>query len=529
MPIEALKPDILVIIFEIFAKDTPPGDRHPLGWIRLAHVNREWRALILDLPVLWGRVLCSFRSQGAFRTILSRSRTAPLHIWIGDDWSRYFTSVGELASLLPRAREVRLWHARPRFTLPFLETPGDNDYHDPKRVLVAPFLRQLTLDLFPFSISAPRLCELDVHLSSEHTHIHHLPAIVAAFHTLKKLTIGFAGDGIQDDSDESSRSLREENIRDLLKALEHGKRPAEMPYLTDVWIIWCDDLLLKMLWRSLVIPRTANIRYDYDGDDRVPASDEPMQAYLSYDECSSLSIEAPSSNDSTVCEVSVPHAGINGSCSTEYPVGIPQALAHFDRAHIRELRVTAESSPSPTLTWESPKSVSGDKYPSVEHLDLSGAILSGIFTSYAFPRLRTLVIDTTSYKFTDDPMHGFAQALLAREGAPRLKSITVYRLHVSENESNLEEELPIAELYKVADEVIVKIIGWHARATDSKIVRPVVEPTSGQPVVNSAPGGRGRGRRLGANVARNQGQSGARRVQASSTSNPGVNTRPPWR
>ncbi|KZV63264.1 hypothetical protein PENSPDRAFT_738890, partial [Peniophora sp. CONT] len=44
-----------------------------LGWIRLTHVSRQWRAVGLNIPQLWAGVVCIYESIHAVETVLQRA------------------------------------------------------------------------------------------------------------------------------------------------------------------------------------------------------------------------------------------------------------------------------------------------------------------------------------------------------------------------------------------------------------------------------------------------------------------------
>ncbi|KZV71171.1 hypothetical protein PENSPDRAFT_650924 [Peniophora sp. CONT] len=100
---ELLNDDVLREIFDYVAY-LEPYERHPfnhqllhaLGWIRLSHVCRKWRSLLLDMPTLWGRI--ALVSAGppprASGTFLSRSRNSLLDAEFSRGGSlRYSTAV----------------------------------------------------------------------------------------------------------------------------------------------------------------------------------------------------------------------------------------------------------------------------------------------------------------------------------------------------------------------------------------------------------------------------------------------------
>lgn len=59
-----------------------------LGWINATHVCRCWRAILLRMPLVWGKVAGSFSSSLACTTIIERSGQTPLIFWPSDDIER---------------------------------------------------------------------------------------------------------------------------------------------------------------------------------------------------------------------------------------------------------------------------------------------------------------------------------------------------------------------------------------------------------------------------------------------------------
>ncbi|KAI0314831.1 hypothetical protein OF83DRAFT_409395 [Amylostereum chailletii] len=84
-PVSRLSADVLAIIFDIAALDSPtcanpPHARHTydLGWIRLTHVSRRWREAALGRAGLWTTINLSQQSARCSAEMLKRSRDAPL-------------------------------------------------------------------------------------------------------------------------------------------------------------------------------------------------------------------------------------------------------------------------------------------------------------------------------------------------------------------------------------------------------------------------------------------------------------------
>ncbi|VDB94310.1 unnamed protein product [Peniophora sp. CBMAI 1063] len=90
----SLKNDTLFELFALVAATDPPhalpwGDPGPLkyhiGWVRLSHVCRLWRKLLVDeMPSLWARIAC--RLPRALDTVLSRAQDQPLILTTDITW-----------------------------------------------------------------------------------------------------------------------------------------------------------------------------------------------------------------------------------------------------------------------------------------------------------------------------------------------------------------------------------------------------------------------------------------------------------
>ncbi|KZV62374.1 hypothetical protein PENSPDRAFT_658173 [Peniophora sp. CONT] len=60
--------------------DFYPNKYFCLGWIYLSHVSSRLRAIVLNLPALWARVVLAMPSSSSHRIILSRARDMPLYL-----------------------------------------------------------------------------------------------------------------------------------------------------------------------------------------------------------------------------------------------------------------------------------------------------------------------------------------------------------------------------------------------------------------------------------------------------------------
>ncbi|VDC05171.1 unnamed protein product [Peniophora sp. CBMAI 1063] len=80
--VHSLPPELLAEVFVILADCDLPSSRS-LGWVRLAHVDRRWRNVILQLAPLWSKIIAAFpASDTAHDIILERAgHNAPLTFW----------------------------------------------------------------------------------------------------------------------------------------------------------------------------------------------------------------------------------------------------------------------------------------------------------------------------------------------------------------------------------------------------------------------------------------------------------------
>ncbi|VDC04775.1 unnamed protein product [Peniophora sp. CBMAI 1063] len=78
-----------------------------LGWITLTHVCRRLRNIGINcVPTLWGRVLCVFPSEHAWKTAFERSKSAPLVLDLDDDRIRAVAPHPLPTTILSRALSI---------------------------------------------------------------------------------------------------------------------------------------------------------------------------------------------------------------------------------------------------------------------------------------------------------------------------------------------------------------------------------------------------------------------------------------
>ncbi|KZV60461.1 hypothetical protein PENSPDRAFT_694245 [Peniophora sp. CONT] len=228
-----LNDDVLRIIFRELARVDPArlGD---LGWIKISHISRRWRTIVLAMPLLWARTSFISLREPAWETVVDRSQDLPLFLRF-DDAGRHlaYKHLRFASSLFTRSlvllcrankrwgpdwqwdRELsgrtlvhlrQLWVAsRPEDNLPFLDmkplmAPNLRFCHLSSDLpVVAPNLISLTLRgsdskvvplsrLLPFLESFPHL--IDLSLEDKHIHVDDLSTGVhVSLHKLRNMFI----------------------------------------------------------------------------------------------------------------------------------------------------------------------------------------------------------------------------------------------------------------------------------------------------------------------------------------------------
>ncbi|VDC06512.1 unnamed protein product [Peniophora sp. CBMAI 1063] len=478
MPIDVLDDDVLVEIFQISALLDYPTRFGKLGWIRLTHVNRRWRTLLLDQQALWGHIICSFVSREAFRVILSRSRNAPLSLNLDLPWIERHTTIEEFASLLPRARDIHdassnsgVGSARiplAGLKMPFLEHAFIVSCYSPGSALIAPSLRCLSTCKLPCSISAPNLRILGLSLPAQEANAQHLPDLLATFPALEEFTIHLIDakpwHGLAEHDNNPATQLDEEKPHDIQEASPHDKPRVALSHLKSLETLNCGESLIQMLWRSLVVPHTAAVKLAFDR--RLATIDvglaEPIQTYLSYRECDMLSIIIPYYRDEMTCLVAGRDPSAAGSCTLTVETDLPNILSFFSShlfEHTRTLRLFNEVRDHGLrdLLMGIANTAPAGKFAFVESLQCGGPELSElavVLASYDFPRLRSLELDLTEYAHDGDPVDDFTRVLLARTSLRKLDRIVLRGHFTSEEESKTAGDILHRDLLQVADEVV---------------------------------------------------------------------------
>ena len=102
-PISGLNLDLLRAIFELIANNDRPHPRRAAVeecWMKIGHVCRSWRMVLLDMPNLWARDVCAFGVLAPFDALLERARNASLHLVFSSDVPDY--TLIRMAHLVPR-------------------------------------------------------------------------------------------------------------------------------------------------------------------------------------------------------------------------------------------------------------------------------------------------------------------------------------------------------------------------------------------------------------------------------------------
>ncbi|KZV68310.1 hypothetical protein PENSPDRAFT_653340 [Peniophora sp. CONT] len=114
LPVSRLHPDVLGMIFEHVAD--AHLQEHTLRreqWIRVGHVCRGWRNVLLDAAHLWARDIFAFGVKRGLEEILPLTRNAPLDL-VPPRRSRGFTSPTAhhdfVSSILPLVGRARVLH-----------------------------------------------------------------------------------------------------------------------------------------------------------------------------------------------------------------------------------------------------------------------------------------------------------------------------------------------------------------------------------------------------------------------------------
>ncbi len=169
-PISSLPIEVTTTIFSFFRTrvQTPKWDS--LAWLRIAHVCHHWREIVLNQPLFWSHInFNSFSSVGTAE-ILSRAKTAPLHLkadfkWNGALFSTFqkelYSRVSHIRHLTIRGSDVRLYKVlkgivSPAPTLEYLSLYRSDYPNTPemaKRGLIPDTL---------FDATAPKLSHLEL-------------------------------------------------------------------------------------------------------------------------------------------------------------------------------------------------------------------------------------------------------------------------------------------------------------------------------------------------------------------------------
>ena len=273
--------DILCDIFYTCANIYRAKPYH-LGWIYLSHVCRRWREVVLDLPYLWARIVCLF--PDALDQILLRTRDALL--MLDYDTFESIRDAERFAELLPRAFSVidcqkRVWFKHychweallPGTTLPNLVEldvtgvpdlgrlrlhPEQRDARVNTRHIETPGLLRLTLRSLSLSFNAP--CLRSLHIEHHHSgldagfSLEYVLLMLSSHPLLETLSLLHVVRRAQEDQAEELDQTSDELLAEY-------DLPLHLPHLIDLHIAG-HPRNLETLWRSLMIPRSAAVRFE---------------------------------------------------------------------------------------------------------------------------------------------------------------------------------------------------------------------------------------------------------------------------
>ncbi|KZV69566.1 hypothetical protein PENSPDRAFT_479824 [Peniophora sp. CONT] len=180
-----------------------------LAWIRLGHVCRRWREVLLKMSDLWGRIAFTYPNRRAFSTLLARAAEAPLDIVILErsyDASKLSPEQEELAlARIPRARSLTLqrsmepkliqcFPAEPMLHLRILDLHIDyyiSNYPPSRDRNSAPVKpsRDAKLRIYAPNLKTAAFTLIRSTLSSVHSDVSVIPALRFKLPTLRHLTI----------------------------------------------------------------------------------------------------------------------------------------------------------------------------------------------------------------------------------------------------------------------------------------------------------------------------------------------------
>ncbi|VDB85005.1 unnamed protein product [Peniophora sp. CBMAI 1063] len=423
--------DVLAEIFFVCSVIDSPEPPNSLGWVKLAHVNKRWRQILLELPCLWARIVCLF--PRAFKELLARSKEAPIAL----DYRRCRTQkdVNEFESLLPRARTLSDVDAKqapdwstllPGKTL-CAAMEADLGFHSgtlsqkratvPDGLMHMPALRRLTMRNLYLRASTPNLRSLTLELNRAFpwgilVSLTDILALLATAPLLERLTV---------------RGVVASSSDDLLV-------PVPLVNLREAHLQGYSRILAR-LWGSLDTPCSTNVEFELLDNPCVQPCEALLGAAQSYvSKATTLGLEHRSSMFGNLLACLIGEGcTIIFPCSN-VPAPILSTLASAVAEHARTLRLRIESScytvddaagALPVLKNVDTVSVRG-----APTATLLAAVREGVL-----PKLETVVIE--DMKGSDKQV--FADAL--RERGPVLRRMVLRGSHKGENAS--QENVPL--------------------------------------------------------------------------------------
>ncbi|KZV72235.1 hypothetical protein PENSPDRAFT_751136 [Peniophora sp. CONT] len=333
--------DVLAEIFFVCSIIDSPNPPDTLGWVKLAHVNKRWRQILLELPCLWARIVCLF--PRAFKELLARSREAPIAL----DYRRCRSQkdVSELESLLPRARtlsdvdakQAPDWSALlPGKTL-CAAMEADLGYHAgelvqkravmPTGMMHMPALRRLTMRNLYLRASTPNLRSLTLELNRAFpwgilVSLTDILALLATAPLLERLTV---------------RGVVASSPDDLLV-------PVPLVNLQEAHLQGYSRLLAR-LWSSIDTSLSTSVEFELLDNPCVQPCETLLGAAQSYvSSATSLSLEHRTSMFGNLLAFVIDEkCSIVFPCSN-VPAPILSTIASAVAEHARTLRLRIESS-----------------------------------------------------------------------------------------------------------------------------------------------------------------------------------------
>ncbi|KZV69565.1 hypothetical protein PENSPDRAFT_735338 [Peniophora sp. CONT] len=220
-----------------------------MAWIRLGHVCRSWRAVLLGMPVLWARIAFTYPYPMAFSTLMDRAANAPVDVVLS--WKKASDPKQEAAlDCLSRARSLTLHSETDPELLELIpRKPMPSLYHLDLKLDYDPLHRtrspngsfeedeeQLTIrepfKSYSLCIDAPNLrsASLSLQKSTERSGRNVVPALLFTFPALRRLSVC-----ICDDSTDISDLTWLVNLLRKAPLIEDLTLTLQLPHRTPDW------------------------------------------------------------------------------------------------------------------------------------------------------------------------------------------------------------------------------------------------------------------------------------------------------